>query len=203
MGKPQGHALPGCWSNGAAASLYPSSHSGTILPQTSSFLGLIIKAEAPCVPSLCQLLFHTFVHIILHDSHNSTKRLSKLTLNYLFVQVWTLRPKEDNSSLATQTRKWLSQNLNLAFGFRVQIYYLCCARDGNVLNPRAFNSPLRFNMRFNMQTFSELISGQWTIYVPYISCTLSSIPPEMFWLLMSNPIGVADRRGGNERQLKN
>lgn len=46
----------------AAASLCPTSHSGTILPQTPYFLGLIIKTEAPCVPSFVS---HCFTHLYI------------------------------------------------------------------------------------------------------------------------------------------
>lgn len=117
----------------------------------------------------------------------------------------TLRHAEGNVPLATQTRKWLSQDFNMASASRVCIY-LPCSADGNVeseehslLNPGGFNPPLRFYYRVRSE-FPR--TDFWPVGHPYPECLLRSPTPtpqfphpphppsshlEMYWLLTSAP----------------
>lgn len=97
---------------------------------TCSFLALIISAEASYI-SFCAS--HCFKHLYrLSCIDLATDLMAKLTLNYPHYQKGKLQNRESSLSLATQTRKLLSQNLILVSGFRVHIYSLCYAGDGNI-----------------------------------------------------------------------
>lgn len=116
----------------AAAASLCLLHSGNILLQTNTLLlGLANKSwSSSCAFFLSVIVSNTYMYDLAWISQQILE--AKLTLNYPIVQTRKLRHKEDNLSPATQTRTWMIQDLNLASGFRVHIYSMTYAGNGNI-----------------------------------------------------------------------
>lgn len=83
-------------------------------------------------------------------------------------------------SLATQTRKWLSQDLKLASASRVYIYSLCY-EDGSIEKQTLCSQLRRLHPSFEIYytVHSEFPRTDFwpAIQVLNVSCTISGFPP--------------------------